>query len=171
MDINRCTRATLVHALKLDILLNGSTLIKVSGYSMVPLINPNDLVLVQSLGRKLKLGEVVLFYDGERLITHRIVRIIDENLIQTKGDNNLFLDPIIPMENVLGVCKLGLMRVKKIERFTLQLISKLSILAAFFKYMSNKYKHIKTSRYLFLNAAKKARHMLSAILKIVYGEE
>lgn len=70
--------------------------ISVTGPSMKPLLNDGTRVLVQFGARKIGLGDVVVFHQGDTMTIHRIVRVMEHNggvLYQTKGDSSFNLDP------------------------------------------------------------------------------
>ena len=76
--------------------------------SMKPEINSGDLVLTKEIEpEKLEKGDIISFREGEIVVTHRIVDIVDEKDEKgfiTKGDNNESKDlKIVPFENVEGI--------------------------------------------------------------------
>jgi len=66
--------------------------------SMLPFIQSGDLVFVKEVETEtLKEGDVIAFREGNSVITHRIVKIAEENgqkRFTTKGDNNNTEDPL-----------------------------------------------------------------------------
>ena len=90
-----------------DLGLEGNMLpvrIKLEGDSMRPLIRRGvDPVTIIPLNRPLKKGDIVLFKGGEkRYVVHRVKRI-REGRIQTLGDNCIYPDPWMPLENIWGL--------------------------------------------------------------------
>ncbi len=80
----------------------------VTSNSMSPTIKLYDLVLIQTIDRNPKVGDIILFKgkpaDIERreLILHRVVKITEEG-IYTKGDANPTIDPwIVKREEIVG---------------------------------------------------------------------
>lgn len=61
--------------------------------SMRPVLEPGDMIFIHSVSAgKIKTGDVITYWaNNETLITHRVVKIIDENgelKYKTKGDAN-----------------------------------------------------------------------------------
>lgn len=76
--------------------------------SMKKEINSGDLVLTKEIDPKtLKKGDIISFREGEIVVTHRIVDIVEkdgEKGFVTKGDNNEANDlNIVKFENVEGI--------------------------------------------------------------------
>lgn len=76
--------------------------------SMKDEINSGDLVLTKEIEpEKLKKGDIISFKEGEIVVTHRIVDIVEkdgETGFVTKGDNNEANDiNIVKFENVEGI--------------------------------------------------------------------
>jgi len=72
----------------------------VASGSMSPEININDVIIIH-LNAEYEVGDIISYYDGENIITHRVVNILDDNII-TKGDANNVEDRSVSKENVLG---------------------------------------------------------------------
>ncbi len=73
--------------------------------SMVPALDPGDLVVDRPVNGDLKVGDIITFKhgQGDDLVTHRIVGITPEG-IKTKGDANRTADVwTIPDDYVQGV--------------------------------------------------------------------
>ncbi len=67
----------------------------------------NSMIMIHKLddaGKKnLKVGDVIAFWKGSELYTHRIIAInADEQTVTTRGDNTSSEDPPVPMSNVYG---------------------------------------------------------------------
>lgn len=72
------------------------------GSSMAPLINPSDKLFVKnSKLNHLSLGDIIVFYQKGKLISHRIVTKRDSKII-TKGDNSPFLDSPLTQNEIIG---------------------------------------------------------------------
>ena len=87
--------------------LFGFRLYRIATGSMVPYLNINDYILVKK-SNDYKEGDVITYTSGETYVTHRIVSIIDENIV-TKGDANNTMDEPITKDNIIGkvVLKFG----------------------------------------------------------------
>lgn len=85
--------------------------ITLAGDSMRPLIRRDrDRVTILPVGKKLRVGDVVLFKGGPgRYVVHRVCRLRD-GMVQTLGDNCMTPDPWMPLERVWG-------QVVRLERF------------------------------------------------------
>jgi hypothetical protein len=74
------------------------------GYSMLPLFWPGCRVRMNSRFERLEIGQVVVFFSGNKLIAHRLV---DYDPIQkkltTKGDTLHFFDLPVEESDVLGI--------------------------------------------------------------------
>lgn len=82
---------------------NG-TWIVLRGSSMEPTYADGDNLLVKSLQcttPKVRTGDVVVVRRGERLVTHRLVNLID-GIATTKGDACARVDPPISRDALLG---------------------------------------------------------------------
>lgn len=89
---------TLLYALSSQNLFFGTVL---SG-SMEPTFKRGDLVLMQSLNEKEKIGDIIMFVpkEGMEPITHRIISIDKYGYIRTKGDANKNEDDWILANNL-----------------------------------------------------------------------
>lgn len=81
--------------------------------SMKPNLDVGDIVVVKSVEKEnLQVGDVISYREGERIITHRIVEIInleDKVRYKTKGDNNNIEDNVnVKYELIEGkvICKI-----------------------------------------------------------------
>jgi signal peptidase I len=81
---------------------------KTSSKSMIPLILPDDEIVVEK-AEVLDIDDIVVFKRGNRLIAHRVVHKTKDGSLITKGDNNRSSDGKIKEEQILG-------KVKKIKR-------------------------------------------------------
>jgi signal peptidase I len=80
--------------------------VAVTSDSMAPAFWAGDLVLIQSISRDYKIGDVVVFQDPkvkfDDKVIHRI-KALDGEDIRTKGDNNNYLDDwILREEGIIG---------------------------------------------------------------------
>lgn len=75
-----------------------------SGKSMLPLIRTGDIILTKNYehDEEMKVGEVILYKSGDRLIAHVITKELGSSII-TQGINNEHADFIVtPKAKVLG---------------------------------------------------------------------
>jgi hypothetical protein len=80
----------------------GTARLTVSGFSMVPLLCPGDVVVVRLGQVRPRLGDVVVRRQGDALVVHRVVQVTGEHII-TKGDATLSHDPSVSSDEILGV--------------------------------------------------------------------
>ena len=89
----------------LPILVGWRPVVIVSG-SMLPRIQPGDVLSVQPGGRGLQVGDVVTFHSPEQpatVLTHRLSGRTPSGLWLTKGDANATADPLpLPVANIIG---------------------------------------------------------------------
>jgi len=85
------------------------------GRCMSPWILPGDRLIVDSKPTELKRGMIALYSVGDRIVAHRVVRVVDGQLFG-RGDSATTIDGPIPLPAVLG-------RVIAVERegWTIQL--------------------------------------------------
>ena len=103
----------LIVTIVLTMLVSGlfsHTMVAIGSNSMVPIYEKGDAVIYKKIDpRKLQAGEIIAFEKSNRIITHRIVKIIktkDSFKITTKGDANNAPDVwTVSEEEVLGVVK------------------------------------------------------------------
>jgi len=91
-------------SLALELAESGSDTfsLTVNGTSMRPALRPGDRIVVQKTPvEQLQVGDLVVFRRENVVITHRLLRGKDDQLL-TKGDNMRLLDPPVRAEAVLG---------------------------------------------------------------------
>ena len=77
--------------------------IQVQGNSMWPLIKSNEHVILEGyINSNPKKYDIVAFEKNNKLFLHRIIKIIDQNHIITKGDHLIHPDKSITFENIIG---------------------------------------------------------------------
>lgn len=82
--------------------LGQSPSLTVISNSMFPLLKKGDCVVLTAIKfETLKKGDIITLWNGDALLTHRIVSIGNGN-IQTRGDQNLSNDPKLPGQIILG---------------------------------------------------------------------
>jgi len=76
--------------------------LKSTGYSMLPILQPNDIVYFKKISLlKIKINDLIVFKKKNQLITHRVIYKTKKYLI-TKGDNNPNYDGKIYPKQILG---------------------------------------------------------------------
>lgn len=83
---------------------NESTL-QVSGWSMYPLIEDGDRVVVKHSHNNIKPGATIAFKKDHRIIVHRVLRCYNvrgETIYVNRGDNNLHIDSRVGDCAILG---------------------------------------------------------------------
>ena len=72
------------------------------GRSMQPVINEGDKLYVEQVKlNKIRVGDIVVFYNLRNLIGHRVIKIIGNQII-TKGDNIPYFDKPLKPREILG---------------------------------------------------------------------
>ena len=86
-----------------------TTLFKMHGNSMYPILKEGDVGLVQACEpEKLKVGDIVVFKGRDSYIAHRLIRIQKNGAVTfftARGDKNLFNDPPFTIEALAGQIK------------------------------------------------------------------
>ncbi len=65
----------------------------ISSDSMSPTLNKNDLIFINPIPGSYDVGDIIVFYTGEKWVCHRIFAVTENGYI-TKGDNNIAVDQI-----------------------------------------------------------------------------
>lgn len=95
-------------------LAGAPVIIILVGNSMLPTLNPYDIIILESLGNEdVKVGDVVAIKSNDPLITsnsivHRVIKVWekdDKTFVQTKGDNNKNPDHAIASQDIVGRMK------------------------------------------------------------------
>lgn len=77
--------------------------IRVSGWSMAPLLHPGDTVIVEPIATtQLRRGDLIVVGAGGALLTHRIVRVGPSELL-LRGDAQATLDPPLAPSALVGL--------------------------------------------------------------------
>ncbi len=134
--------------------------------SMVPTLNPGDVVIIRKVSpSKIRVGDIIA-YDAITynpgtgpnirtpiIIVHRVIRIINVDgmlYFKTKGDNNPEPDPwYVPAGAVLGIAekvislgKFGLLLISPIGKIIVMLLITFIILAIYYSYTQAKSRRI-----------------------------
>jgi len=77
--------------------------LRASGFSMLPSIQPGSLLLISPLPGPPRPGDVVLAHPSDTLwLCHRVLRIMPDGGIITKGDGNPGADAPIQQHHIVG---------------------------------------------------------------------
>jgi signal peptidase I len=87
-----------------------SVRVQVTGCSMRPFLQGGEILIIEPIGgRRFRVGDVVLFRDGQdRLVIHRIIRVMDR-AVQTHGDALNEPDSPVEISRIMG-------KVERVER-------------------------------------------------------
>ena len=84
----------------------GRVQLRASGCSMLPAIEPGDLLDVEySAPDRVQVGDIILYDAGGRLLAHRVVtKIVDRETVRlvARGDSHWWADPSIDASKVIG---------------------------------------------------------------------
>lgn len=78
---------------------------KLSGFSMAPLLQHGDTLLIEHRPGKVRIGDVIIFKASEKLLVHRVIhkkRTKDGEFILAKGDQSRVIDQPITPGQVIG---------------------------------------------------------------------
>ncbi len=88
----------------------------ISGCSMKPLLNDGSQVFVEHVRRSVKTGDIIIYLRDERLISHRVLRVIKDGgstFYLTKGDSAVRFDkPVVGEEEIAGIVR-GIVKGRK----------------------------------------------------------
>jgi signal peptidase I len=100
-DTSRYSRLAL-HISRSDQAPDMPVLLQVVSGSMSPLLEPGDNIYMEfTPPESLKRGDIVVFYKGDSLVTHRLISINPRGCL-TKGDALLHCDPLIDLDDIAG---------------------------------------------------------------------
>lgn len=93
----------MIKVLKHDVAtVNGYAMLEVVSGSMKPTINVGDMIIINTKDKNYKENDIITYYDkNHNLITHRIIKINDTEIV-TKGDNNNTEDEAIYSKEIIG---------------------------------------------------------------------
>jgi hypothetical protein len=83
----------------------ASAWIKAQGDSMRPLIAPGAQLLVEFGAAPLRVGEIILFGQGDRIVAHRLVAWRPGRGLLAKGDAEAYVDTPLDPSDILGVVR------------------------------------------------------------------
>jgi signal peptidase I len=98
VDKHEGSDSTKEAALQTWIGTGGRATITVTGLSMMPFLGDGSRVVVEPVRQEIRLGDIVVYYHDKVLISHRVVRIKQDQgqlFFQTKGDSALRFDPFL----------------------------------------------------------------------------
>lgn len=79
--------------------------ISIAGNSMLPLMRDGDRVMVAHGNAGVQPGDVIVFWQSERLMVHRVIQIDvarEYSQFLTKGDNVSSFDPPVVVDQIIG---------------------------------------------------------------------
>lgn len=77
------------------------TLVLLKGISMLPLLEPNDIITIQKCSTY-NVNDIIMFkYNIEGYLLHRIVEIVDDKAFLCKGDNTKRIE-VVMFRQILG---------------------------------------------------------------------
>lgn len=76
--------------------------VPIHGTSMLPLLVPGDLVLIDHGHQRLRVGDILAFHAEDRVVIHRLLRRSGSTGLLTGGDNRRRLDEPTSADRVLG---------------------------------------------------------------------
>lgn len=124
----------MIKVLKHDVAtINGYTMLEVVSGSMKPTINVGDMIIINTKDKNYKENDIITYYDkNHNLITHRIIKINDTEIV-TKGDNNNTEDEAIYSKEIIGkyvtkIANLGIILSSLKSPFTMIMILIIGIL-------------------------------------------
>lgn len=124
----------MIKVLKHDVAtINGYTMLEVVSGSMKPAINVGDMIIINTKDKNYKENDIITYYDkNHNLITHRIIKINDTEIV-TKGDNNNTEDEAIYSKEIIGkyatkIANLGIILSSLKSPFTMIMILIIGIL-------------------------------------------
>jgi signal peptidase I len=80
------------------------TPVAVYGSSMLPTIEPGDVILLDRRAEPIP-GTVVTYIDDTRWITHRVVGVAPDGSLVLRGDANGWDDPPVALDRAVGVSR------------------------------------------------------------------
>ena len=90
----------------------GNTIMVITTTSMLPVLNPNDMIIVESVSiDEIKEGDIIAFDSHMKMgiVAHRVIEVYEEDeqtVVDTKGDNNEKLDPwYVTDDDLIGKVK------------------------------------------------------------------
>lgn len=82
-----------------------SVWVQATGWSMTPLVSPGSWLLVDFGSQPRRPGEIVVFTQGDDIVSHRVLWRRRGGGLVTKGDATTWLDPPVAPAAVLGVVR------------------------------------------------------------------
>lgn len=96
-----------IEGVKKYLSLKGSLEIESHGTSMFPAIKDGDKIIVSVMDDSIEINDIIVFFDSSNsgnisLIAHRVIRVVDNKFVITKGDNNRAADRPISRKCIIG---------------------------------------------------------------------
>jgi signal peptidase I len=84
----------------------GKIYLRLSGFSMFPFLKEGDVALIKKVEiNALKIGDVIVFKHGQKMIAHRLMEINQNEehyTLTTKGDTSKKIDPLFNEADYVG---------------------------------------------------------------------
>ena len=94
------------------VVFSGDDIMVTTTISMLPALNPNDMIVVESASiDELKEGDIIAFDSHQKMgiIAHRVIEVFEKDgdmVVDTKGDNNEKPDPwYVTDDDLIGKVK------------------------------------------------------------------
>ena len=94
------------------VVFSGDDIMVITTISMLPVLNPNDMIVVESASiDELKEGDIIAFDSHQEMgiVAHRVIEVFEEDgstVVDTKGDNNEEPDPwYVTDDDLIGKVK------------------------------------------------------------------
>ena len=94
------------------VVFSGDSIMVTTTISMLPVLNPNDMIVVESASiDELKEGDIIAFDSHQEIgiIAHRVIEVFEKDgsiVVDTKGDNNENPDPwYVTDDDLIGKVK------------------------------------------------------------------
>lgn len=85
---------------------DGTAVLDVSGTSMLPTLSPGDAVQVRLGGTRRRLGDILVFVQGDSVVVHRYLGPARDRggrlCLRTRGDGRCVLDSPLPPQDLIG---------------------------------------------------------------------
>ena len=95
-------KAAIKSAVDLWVEVGKYSRLRIAGRSMVPFLRDGWTVTVEHTRENIRRGDVIAYHVGERVVVHRVVRLLADGRLLTKGDWRLRFDRPVALEQIIG---------------------------------------------------------------------